>query len=104
MPRLWDDNSLRQEPWWNADRRARFAKREPHRKVRRIRISVCRRSASFIYWFGEWGVANSEIEKPPLFSVSHPVIRASAFALRASADGSRGWNLQNSGAGASRER
>src|SRR5580704_660038 len=27
--------SLGQEPWWNAHRRARFAKRAPHRKVRR---------------------------------------------------------------------
>ena len=53
--------SLRRDPWWNAGRRARLCGfcvrrlrtlvrggREPHRKVRRIRISVLRRSA-FLY-------------------------------------------------------
>jgi len=42
--------SLWREPWWNAVRRARLARREPHRKMRRIRISVCRRSA-FLFSF-----------------------------------------------------
>src|SRR5580700_7423653 len=53
---------------------------------------------------GEWGVANRKTEAPPLCFGSKPEIRASAFALRASADGSRGWHLQNSGAAAPRER
>jgi hypothetical protein len=45
----WDDDSLWQEPWWNADRRAPFAKGELYRKVQRIRISVVRRSAFLIF-------------------------------------------------------
>src|SRR5580704_313103 len=66
--------SLRREPRWNAERRARLARRAPHRKMRRMLISVCRRSASFIFLFpalflgfGETGVANKETEAPPLF-------------------------------------
>src|SRR5580704_5310310 len=46
---LRDDDSLWREPRWNADGRARLARREPHPKVRRIRISVLRRSASFFF-------------------------------------------------------
>jgi hypothetical protein len=35
------------EPWWNAEWRARFAKRAPHRKMRLVPTRVVRRSASF---------------------------------------------------------
>jgi hypothetical protein len=48
--RLWDEESLWQEPWWNAGRRARLARRELYRKVQWIRISVFRRSA-FLFFF-----------------------------------------------------
>src|SRR5580658_2136092 len=41
--------SLRSEPRWNADGRAPLARGEPQRKLRRIRISVFRRSASFFF-------------------------------------------------------
>src|ERR1700691_1190983 len=35
------------EPWWNAEWRARFAKRAPHREMRLVPTRVVRRSASF---------------------------------------------------------
>ena len=43
--------SLGREPWWNADKRARSVERAPHRKMRRWLPCVCRRSASFIFFF-----------------------------------------------------
>jgi hypothetical protein len=58
-------------------------------------ISVCRRSASFIFLilgFGETGVANRETEAPPLSFHIHPGLRAS-----------RGRVLQRSGEEARRE-
>jgi hypothetical protein len=39
--------SLWREPWWNAGRRAAPVGAAPHRKVRRMMLSVFRRSASF---------------------------------------------------------
>ncbi len=45
---LGDQLSPWREPQWNADRRARFARRAPYRKVRRD-TCVCRRSASFFF-------------------------------------------------------
>jgi hypothetical protein len=60
--------------------------------MRRIRISVCRRSASLIYWFGEEGETNGKQRLHRSVLVRSP-IRAS-----------RGRILQNSGVGASRER
>src|ERR1700691_1282046 len=35
------------EPWWDAEWRARFAKRAPHREMRLVPTRVVRRSASF---------------------------------------------------------
>jgi hypothetical protein len=76
---------------------------EPHPMVRRIRISVCRRSASLDYLAnGARRTEKQRLHRSVL--VRKPRIRASAFALCASADRSRGWKLQNSGAGAPRER
>jgi hypothetical protein len=37
--------SLPQVPWWNAERRARLARRAPRREARRLLNSVSRRSA-----------------------------------------------------------
>ena len=47
MLSLGDESPSGESREWNAGRRARLARREPHRWVRRIRISVSRRSASF---------------------------------------------------------
>ena len=58
----------------------------------------------FLDLFGEWDEANKEIETHRSVLVCKPKVRASAFALCATADRSRGWKLQNSGAGAPRER
>ena len=74
--------------------------RAPHRKMRRLLPSVCRRSASFIFFFilaftlgfGETGVANKETEAPPLSFHVLPGLRAS-----------RGRVLQRSGEEARRE-
>ena len=65
---LRDDDSLWREPWWDADRRAAHRRAEPHPMVRRIRISVCRRSASLIYCRSEWRTRSSEWKDgdPPL--------------------------------------
>jgi hypothetical protein len=67
--------------------------------MRRMLISVCRRSASFIFLFpalflgfGETGVANKETEAPPLSFHVLPGLRAS-----------RGRVLQRSGEEARRE-
>src|SRR5580692_6739431 len=63
--------------------------------MRRMLISVCRRSASFIslfLGFGETGVANKETEAPPLSFHVLPGLRAS-----------RGRVLQRSGEEARRE-
>ena len=42
--------SLPQVPWWNAERRARLARRALHRKMRRLFNSAFRRSA-FLFLF-----------------------------------------------------
>jgi len=47
--RLRDDDSLRREPRWNAGRCARPVGRVPQRKLRWLRNSVLRRSASFSF-------------------------------------------------------
>jgi hypothetical protein len=54
MPRLGDDDSPWQEPWWNADSRALASSNQGGWRGRaerrgRMRISVCRRSASFFF-------------------------------------------------------
>ena len=41
--------SLQQVPWWNADRRARSAEREPHPLMRRFGLCACRRSACLLF-------------------------------------------------------
>jgi hypothetical protein len=52
---LWDEESLWQEPWWNADGRAHLARCEPQpKRVRRIRISVFRRSAFLFFFSYSW--------------------------------------------------
>jgi hypothetical protein len=59
----------------------------------------------FLFFIGlANGVRRTGKQRPTALFGSQAQIRASAFALRASADGSRGWNLQNSGADALRER
>ncbi len=42
------------EPWWNAEWRARFAKRAPHREMRLVPTRVVRRSASFFFLRTSW--------------------------------------------------
>src|SRR4029077_20597461 len=46
--RLWDEKSLRQEPWWNADRRAAPKRAEPHPMVR---WKVTQRLSAFRFLF-----------------------------------------------------
>src|SRR5580692_10140636 len=42
------------EPWWNAEWRARFAKRAPRREMRLVPTRVVRRSASFFFFRTSW--------------------------------------------------
>src|SRR6202167_5507970 len=42
------------EPWWNAEWRARFAKRAPRREVRLVSTRVVRRSASLFFFRPSW--------------------------------------------------
>jgi len=78
----WDDDSLRQEPWWNAGRCARDVSRAPQRKLRRMVLSVFRRSASFFLFVGRVersethrtavvGYAASRLTHPTLLRAGH---------------------------------
>ncbi len=69
---LGDESPLGESREWNAGRRARLARREPHRWVRRIRISVFRRSASLF-------CAHDLVRKPDTTLGSSP--RASFFGI-----------------------
>ena len=107
--------SLWREPWWNADGRAHPAGCAAVPAARHHDDCVCRRSASLFAWLGEAGIANGEIEAPPLaFALLHPASRfrlcaprfgglKPAVARRASEGGSRDGVWQGSGAQARRE-
>src|SRR5580692_2410725 len=45
----WGPTSLWQEPWWDAERRARSALRAPHPKGCGRWLRACRRSASLLF-------------------------------------------------------
>ena len=62
--------SLWREPWWNAGRRAAPVGAAPQRKLRRMVLSVFRRSASFFLFVG-W-VERSETHRTAAVGYAAP--------------------------------
>jgi hypothetical protein len=61
--------SPQQVPWWNADRRARSAEREPHPLMRRLDYCACRRSACLLF------VEHDPEKRTPVFRKDHAHLR-----------------------------
>jgi hypothetical protein len=68
---LWDDESPRSEPRWNADRCAHPAGCAAVPAARHEDHCVCRRSASFIYGVAKWRSGQETAGTTPSFSVGH---------------------------------
>ena len=86
VPRLWDDNSLRQEPWWNADRRAAPKGQSRARWCGGYGSAFVGVPLPWIY-LAKKGEANGKTETPPLCFGSQA--RDSRFRLRALRYGGR---------------
>ena len=78
---LRDEQSLRREPRWNAERRAAPAGAAPHRKVRWLDVCAFRRSASF-FFFRRVGRAKRNPPEPADLLVGYAAPKSDVSTLR----------------------